>query len=323
MFSLNSIVLARQKYSISWPARVVNIEKKNIRVYFFGDKREGLVSASEIYDFEESSAALKGVITSSKIPRGFLTGIREVELLLKIPSHNSIFFNEVQWSNSVERNFLNGMHISGQSKRDVSDRFKQYSDLNEMKITTNLNTKNTHLIVWLTPAPENNKIGKNVLQASHSHCNNISYIHWWFIVFTGQDENTIRIRQTDLRYNIMFSSNVSDKSAFRRHELFIKWTNYNLNFCLQLPMHQLSKLKELSFDWEANTLTEHPILNILIDNFLISSSHFLWFLWFIFILFLHIFLFILFILRPNVSSCWKFLGTQSYRDWCYFLFIQI
>lgn len=94
-FKENSIVLAKQKYSIPWPARVLKVEKDKVKVYFFGDKREGTVNSSEIYDFEKSVGAVKLVITSKKIPRGFATGIREIELLLGVPSKNSVIINEV------------------------------------------------------------------------------------------------------------------------------------------------------------------------------------------------------------------------------------
>lgn len=43
-FQKNSIVLAKQKFSFPWPARVLSIEKEKTLVYFFGDKREGYVS---------------------------------------------------------------------------------------------------------------------------------------------------------------------------------------------------------------------------------------------------------------------------------------
>lgn len=94
-FKENSIVLAKQKYSIPWPARVLKVEKDKVKVYFFGDKREGTVNSCEIYDFEKSVDAVKLATTSKKIPRGFVTGIREIELLLGVQSKNSIIINEV------------------------------------------------------------------------------------------------------------------------------------------------------------------------------------------------------------------------------------
>lgn len=86
-YDIDSIVLAKQKYSIAWPARILEIKKDKIRVYFFGDKREGFVNPSEIYDFKKSAEAVKAVISAKIKPRGYLTGIRETEMLLGIPEH--------------------------------------------------------------------------------------------------------------------------------------------------------------------------------------------------------------------------------------------
>lgn len=77
----DDLVLAKQKYSCPWPARVLEVKKYKTLVFFFGDKRTGLVATSEIYDFVKSAAALKSLVCSKKT-RGFLTGIREVEFLL-------------------------------------------------------------------------------------------------------------------------------------------------------------------------------------------------------------------------------------------------
>lgn len=96
-FKVDSIVLAKQKWSIPWPAKVLVIEKKRTFVYFFGDKRNGYVENTEIYDYILSTKALKSKVTSKKTQRTFLTGIAEIELLLDIPSAQSLL-NEVQFN---------------------------------------------------------------------------------------------------------------------------------------------------------------------------------------------------------------------------------
>lgn len=78
----DDLVLAKQKYSFPWPARVLEVKKNKTFVHFFGDKRNGFVDTTEIYDFVKSSAALKSLVCSKKKPRAFLTGLREVELML-------------------------------------------------------------------------------------------------------------------------------------------------------------------------------------------------------------------------------------------------
>lgn len=92
-YELNSIVLAKQKYSIPWPARVLKIEKEKVQVHFFGDQRSGYVNSSEIYDFEKSVDAIKYIISSNRKPRGYLNGLREIELLLGVTEKNSVIKN--------------------------------------------------------------------------------------------------------------------------------------------------------------------------------------------------------------------------------------
>lgn len=93
-FEKNAIVLAKQKYSCAWPARVIEIEKGKVLVSFFGDKRQGFVSLAEVYDFVKSAEAVKSIISSKKPPRGYITGVKEIELLLGVNKEKSLF-NEI------------------------------------------------------------------------------------------------------------------------------------------------------------------------------------------------------------------------------------
>lgn len=90
-FAVNDLVLAKQKYSIPWPARILEVKRDKVLVFFFGDKREGFVPSSDIFDFIESLPALRSIVlTLTKKPRGFLTGIRDLELLLDVRSTESV-----------------------------------------------------------------------------------------------------------------------------------------------------------------------------------------------------------------------------------------
>lgn len=90
-FEVNTICLAKQKWSFPWPARVLEIEEKKVLVYFFGDKRVGHVEPIEIYDFVNSSQALRAVIPAKKKSKpSFITGLVEVERLLQIDSNHSL-----------------------------------------------------------------------------------------------------------------------------------------------------------------------------------------------------------------------------------------
>lgn len=89
-FKVDSIVLAKQKYSVPWPSKVLKIEKERVFVFFFGDKRSGYVARSEIYDFYLSAKAVKLLVESKKIPRTYCTGIVELEMLMGIPRGESL-----------------------------------------------------------------------------------------------------------------------------------------------------------------------------------------------------------------------------------------
>lgn len=94
LYNINSIILAKQAYSIPWPAKVKKINLEKVCVYFFGDGRDGFVDKNEIYDFASSQKAVKSVLSRKKIPRGYKQGIEEVEKQLKVPYELSIFKND-------------------------------------------------------------------------------------------------------------------------------------------------------------------------------------------------------------------------------------
>lgn len=89
-FQVDTICLAKQKYSCPWPARVLKVEEKKVLVYFFGDKRVGYVQTSEIYDLVKSSRAIQLILLAKKKPPGFVTGLAEIESLFRINSNQSL-----------------------------------------------------------------------------------------------------------------------------------------------------------------------------------------------------------------------------------------
>lgn len=89
--AINTICLAKQKYSQPWPALILKIENEKTLVHFFGDYRVGYVQSTEVYDFIKSIAAIKSSLTKKRNPRGYVSGLKEVEYLLKIDSSLSVF----------------------------------------------------------------------------------------------------------------------------------------------------------------------------------------------------------------------------------------
>lgn len=68
-----------------------NWKKNKALVYFFGDRREGYVQITEIYDFKKSFEAIKSFLSAKGKPRAYVTGLHEVELCIGIDRAHSIF----------------------------------------------------------------------------------------------------------------------------------------------------------------------------------------------------------------------------------------
>lgn len=56
-------------------------------VHFFGDGRVGYVLDTEIYDFSKSFEAVQSTLAAKRKPRGYVTGLVELE----VDSTHSIF----------------------------------------------------------------------------------------------------------------------------------------------------------------------------------------------------------------------------------------
>lgn len=86
--AVGDYVLARQKYSVPWPAKILTIKSKFVNVYFYGDGRKGPVKREEIYSFSDSHDVILGCLRRN-IP-AYLKGIRELEMISNIPPALSI-----------------------------------------------------------------------------------------------------------------------------------------------------------------------------------------------------------------------------------------
>lgn len=87
-FKVGSTVLAKQRHSVPWPARILSIRSTYVDVHFYGDGRTGPVKRDEIYSFSESSDVILSCIKRNLT--GYLKGIRELEMANCIPQHMSI-----------------------------------------------------------------------------------------------------------------------------------------------------------------------------------------------------------------------------------------
>lgn len=87
---IGKIVLSKQKYSIPWPSKILNIHKNFVEVHFFGDGRTGRVNINDVYEFENSIDEIKRCLGIPLYRKCYMKGVREAEYLLGIPESISI-----------------------------------------------------------------------------------------------------------------------------------------------------------------------------------------------------------------------------------------
>lgn len=82
--------LAKMRSYSPWPAMVIQHVNKTAEVYFFGEGTTGKVPTNEIVPFEQ---CLK-LVTKYFSIKGYMRAIREIELALNIPYHESLTRNQ-------------------------------------------------------------------------------------------------------------------------------------------------------------------------------------------------------------------------------------
>lgn len=87
-FVIGDDVLAKQKYSVPWPSKVIAIRSKCVDVFFYGDGRNGAVKRDEIYSVVDSHEVILDCLRR-KIPT-YLEGIKEMEKEHQIPDELSL-----------------------------------------------------------------------------------------------------------------------------------------------------------------------------------------------------------------------------------------
>lgn len=85
---VGQFILAKQKYSVPWPSKVLAIRSKTIDVHFYGDGRTGPVKCDDVYSISDSSDTILDCLRRN-IP-GYSKGIKELEILMKVPDELSL-----------------------------------------------------------------------------------------------------------------------------------------------------------------------------------------------------------------------------------------
>lgn len=86
---VGQFVLAKQKYSVPWPSKVLTIRPNSVDVHFYGDGRKGPVKCDDLYLIPDSHDTIVDCLRR-KIP-SYSKGIMELERVMRIPDEASIF----------------------------------------------------------------------------------------------------------------------------------------------------------------------------------------------------------------------------------------
>lgn len=87
--SVGDILLARQKYSVAWPSKVIAVRAESVDVYFFGDGRTGCVKRNELSQIHNSTEVILQNLRRNV--SGYSKGIVELERIMSVPDNLSVF----------------------------------------------------------------------------------------------------------------------------------------------------------------------------------------------------------------------------------------
>lgn len=88
LIEVGQVVLAKQKFSVPWPSKIMSIKKDSVHVYFFGDGRCGPVKKCDLFSICDSKDIMINCI-KRKITN-YRKGIIEMESLLGVPDNLSL-----------------------------------------------------------------------------------------------------------------------------------------------------------------------------------------------------------------------------------------
>lgn len=81
--------LAKMRTFSPWPSKVLETDKKNTKVYFFGDGTTGKIPTNEVVPVNNCVTLMKKLFHLD----GYIRAVREMEIYLGIPQHASITKN--------------------------------------------------------------------------------------------------------------------------------------------------------------------------------------------------------------------------------------
>lgn len=88
LIKVGQLVLAKQKYSVPWPSRIVAVKKDSVSVFFFGDGRHGSVKKCELYSICDSKDIVLNCLRRNIT--NYRKGILEMERILGVTENLSV-----------------------------------------------------------------------------------------------------------------------------------------------------------------------------------------------------------------------------------------
>lgn len=88
LIEVGQLVLAKQKYSVPWPSRIIAVKKESVDVYFFGDGRSGPVKKCDLFSVSDSTEIIVNCIKRNIL--NYRKSVIEMEKVSGVPEHLSI-----------------------------------------------------------------------------------------------------------------------------------------------------------------------------------------------------------------------------------------
>lgn len=85
---IGQLVLAKQKFSVPWPSKIMSIKKDSVHVYFFGDGRCGSVKKCDLFSICDSKEIM--INCMKRNITDYRKGIIEMERISGVPDNSSI-----------------------------------------------------------------------------------------------------------------------------------------------------------------------------------------------------------------------------------------
>lgn len=96
ILEIGLIIMAQMRGYSAWPSRIISINKKRAKVFFYGTSNTGGVDVANIVPMEHCAEVIRLLLI--RRTAAFAKGVREAEIYLGIPDEISVLnvINEIE-----------------------------------------------------------------------------------------------------------------------------------------------------------------------------------------------------------------------------------